>query len=257
MDPYQGFSSLIAIIETAVSSALSTNPTPARGELFSATWKLVGNNLEAHQLLPNGNLFCDTQLTKNELLLLLIIQIIRRQGFDSYPIIHLSNKKIFEELGRLNGSATICGVHTGFAFLPSIMAQFNRKISIISSDESIRDTLTRSGPSGNIEVIPSDLFSFIRLRDSMTKGNLCVCSVDYSDGKKFRYISPSLFEFSIQNGFSIYFFKSEVNSDGSVSVDLLKSQHDKDLYKSAAEFIYYITLNQNPKRELSIKRITD
>lgn len=255
MDQHQGLLPVIEIIRTTVRDAIIKNSNSDGVEFFSLVWGVIFSDRAVGQLLVEGRLFCDTQLTKNELLLLLIIQIIREQGIDSHPIVHLVNRAIFEELGTLRGSATVCGIHTGFAFLPSIMSQFNRKFSIISSDSSLWDTLTRSGSSGNVEVIPSDLFAFVRLRNSMNNGNLCVCSVDYSDGEKFRYISPSLFEFSIQNEYPIYFFKSEVNSDGSVLVDLKKCQNRKDLLKSAAEFIYFVSSGQNPKRELCVKRI--
>ena len=255
MAPYQGLSPVIGIIRDAVKRALNLNPKPNLEILFLDVWRFASKNLEIAQHLPVGKLFCDTQLTKNELLLLLIVQIIRQYGLDLCPTIQLSNKETFEELGKLAGPATVCGVHTGFAFLPTIMAPFGRKVSIISSDNDIRDTLTRSGREGYIEVIPRDLFSFIRLRNSMHKANLCVCSVDYSDGKLFQFISPSLFEFSSLNKFPVYFFKSEVNDEGKVQVGLKKSEFLQDPSKSAEEFILYITANQNPARELSIKKI--
>lgn len=255
MDPYQGLTPVITIIRDAVKNALKVNPNPNLEILFLDIWEFVFKNLELGQHLPAGKLFCDTQLTKNELLLLLIVQIIRQHGLDLCPTIRLSNKEAFEELGKLAGSATVCGVHTGFAFLPTIIAPFGRKVSIISSDNDIRDTLIRSGRDGYIEIIPRDLFSFVRLRNSMQKGNLCVCSVDYSDGKLFQFISPSLFEFSTLNKFPIYFFKSKVTDEGDVWVELRKSEFLQNPSKLTEEFILYLTTDQNPARELSIKKI--
>jgi len=243
---------LLPCIGSIVKEVIQQNPNPKRGSLFSEIWKSVSQSAEINELLALDHVFGETQLSKNEIQLLFIFHVLRAYGFDPHPQVRLSNPHFFEEFALTKRPAVICSVHTGFALMPAILASFGRQSVIVSSDGFIQDILGRSNAPHDVELIPNNLLSLLRLRDVLLAGKIGVCAVDYSDGQKNSLISLKLFKFVGLNQFPLYYFKSRVDDLGLIWVELAQSNHFNEAMKNAEEFIAFINAGCQPKRELVI-----
>lgn len=224
--------------------------------IFAKTWTFISNSHLIDHLLPwiNRWVYRTYQLQTSEYLLFELVERMKKRGIDYAPNIHLEDKALLIKFSAPDEGAIIVSVHTGFAFNLRILSDLGRKVSVISSDPSITETLARSGIRKPVAIIKNDRYCLAFLKESIMEGSVACCAIDFKqDTKKFEYVSPTLFEFSNRLDIPIYFSKSFVLSDGSLSVRLLRVSGNSTAVECAQEFINFINESSHPKRILSIR----
>jgi hypothetical protein len=182
------------------------------------------------------------QLNDKQKLYLLIALKIQKLGLNISPKILLHGDQHIQSAIALKKSSMLLGVHDGFAFAAAVLLHYGQRISTITSDPYIGNTLWRTGVRPDqVELITSDFRSLERVRASMARGVIPAICIDYPNetGIK-KFISPKVFDFGIRRGISIFFVKSRIGDDGSVHIYMDALQSTLDPVADAELFIDFI-----------------
>ena len=214
--------------------------------LFESCWQfLLKDTISMSLFAYFKNPF---QLNYKEFMLLSLVRKLHLSNINYVPRVDLVRQDSSSDIVNSKASAFILSVHNGFAFSGKVFSDLGLKGATISSDPFILNTLNRSGVKGDVNIIKDDQYCLARLRESILKGEIISCNVDYAgpDGKCV-YVSPALFDCAQKFNVPLYFAKSFVSEDGSVSVDIKQSN-----YKNAvADFISFINSSTDVFRLLT------
>jgi len=202
--------------------------------LFISVWERFKDDYElkfsSDQM--KGWKFKEFQLNFKERLHLLIVEIMRNSlGLDYRPKLEVQGD-YFKFAIKANTSSMFISVHDGFAFPATILFNLGQRSSLITAHPKVGDLLWRTGLRPDlIDLVTCDIRSLVKTRTLTLKGVISANYVDYKNPKNDvieRLINPSLFRFAIKEKFSIYFVKSEVEDNGSISIltELLKTTQD-------------------------------
>jgi hypothetical protein len=209
--------------------------------IFESCWQFLLKDTISMSLFPYfKNSF---QLNYKEFMLLFLIRKLHQSNINYVPSVGLVQQDSLLDIANSKGSAFILSVHNGFAFSGKVVSDLGLKGATISSDPLILNTFDRSGikRDNDVNVIKDDKYCLAHLRGSISNGEIICCNVDYAgpDGKCV-YVSPALFECAVKFNVPLYFAKSTVSEDGTVSVGLKRS----DYKYSVADFMSFI--NSSP-----------
>ena len=219
--------------------------------IFEQCWALLlKDNISKYLFNYFPNPF---QLNYKQLMLLFLVKKMHQLGHYYSPLINVLDQDCLSDIKELKGGALILSVHNGFAFNGRIMTDLGRQVSTITSDPNILSNFRRSGITHPINMIKNDIYCLAQLRQSIQNGDIVCCNVDYRGPNGiYTAISAVLFESADRFKIPMYFTKSNVLLDGSVSVNLKpyieKSMKDK---KYIDDFINFINSSPEVYRFLS------
>jgi hypothetical protein len=184
-----------------------------------------------------------------------ILIIFQKHHINFVPkIIIQSNQKI-SNLINLQESNIIVGIHDGFAFTTRLISEQTKSISAIalSARKTQSEGFKMTGVRAGVNVIEADRYSLVNVL-SCFKSNHTLCShVDFRfDTNEYVFISPALFQLSIDNKIPLYFSSFKVNDKGVINAYFKKSPNSKIATTTINEFIKFINETSGYTRRFKI-----
>ena len=243
-----------SLLQEAIADGVDTNPK----FLFDEVWRklFVDSEMMLNLSKIRGGIFEQFQLNFKERLHLLITLRLRELGINFLSNVVVRGHNHFQSIVESKNTSLVLSVHDGYAFASSALLGLGQRVSIITSDPYIGNTLWRCGVRPDqVELITNDFRSLERLIRSMAQGITSTNCVDYqnSDGI-YELISPTLFNLAIKKNIPTFFMKREVGDDGSIHLETAALTSTSDALADAKLFVdFQMSKNYNPDRHYVVK----
>jgi len=171
-------------------------------------------------------------------------------------IIIQSNQKI-NNLINLEESNIIVSVHDGFAFSTRLISEQTKFISAIalSAQKTQSEAFKMTGVREGVNVIEADRYCLVNSLYYLNRKHTLCSHVDFRfNSKEYGYISPTLFQLSIDNKIPLYFSHYRVDDEGVVNAYFKKSPNLRIAKTMINEFIDFINETSGYTRQFKISR---
>ena len=171
-------------------------------------------------------------------------------------IIIQSNQKI-NNLINLEESNIIVSVHDGFAFSTRLISEQTKFISAIAllAQKTKSEAFKMTGVREGVNVIEADRYCLVNSLYYLNRKHTLCSHVDFRfNSKEYGYISPTLFQLSIDNKIPLYFSNYRVDDEGVVNAYFKKSPNSRVAKTMINEFIDFINETSGYTRQFKISR---